>query len=468
MSILDYFPRPDIRPGQRELLLAVEENWSKANVLALALPTAFGKTEIALTIARWSLATHSWRSTVIEHDNINIDQFLTRYPEVVPMHRKEAYHCKTHDAPCGTAKCKGCPYLQAKAGMNKAGIRLMNYHTYMAHRNFTPVLIVDEAHKFVETIAEMREVCMWQSEFKFPQGLATVADVIEWGQGYLKRFPRSRIRFLLKQIITIQRGSEVVYDQTMYRGKYNVALKVVPGLDSEVPDWVWPHAQVRKIVLMSATIGESDIKDLGLTRRGVLRFDCDSPIPVANRPIIYKPVTNMGRKYVDLALPLLAAEVNKLLAVHPGKGLIHLPYSLAARFAELMDSPRLLYHTGENKAAALARFRDSPPEEGRVLVASGMYEGVDLPYDAARWQVIGKVPFLSLGDPGIAKRAELDPKWFTWQAVKRLIQASGRIVRAPDDYGETYIFDVNLGGLLSRAGSQVPEYYAEAIRLMGR
>lgn len=468
MSILDYFPRPDIRPSQRELLLAVEENWHQANVLALALPTAFGKTEIALAISRWSVAEHNWRSTVIEHDNINVDQFLTRYPEVTPMHKKEAYHCVDHNEPCGAPKCKGCPYLRAKANLNKAPIRLMNYHTYMAHRNFTPVLIVDEAHKFVDTIAEMREVCLWQSEFKFPQGLKTVADVIEWGQGYLKKNPRSRIRFLLKQIISIQRGSEVVYNRMVYRGRANVALKVVPGLDSPVPDWMWPHDKVRKIVLMSATIGESDIKDLGLSRRGVIRFDCDSPIPAVSRPIFYKPVTNMGHKYVEMALPLLAAEVNKLLEVQPGKGLIHLPYSLAAKFADLMDNPRLLFHSGDNKADALARFRDSPPEDGRVLVASGMYEGVDLPYDAARWQVIGKVPYLSLADPAIAKRAELDPKWFTWQAVKRLIQASGRIVRAPDDYGETYIFDVNLGGLLDRAGSQVPDYYRDALRVLSR
>ncbi len=72
------------------------------------------------------------------------------------------------------------------------------------------------------------------------------------------------------------------------------------------------------------------------------------------------------------------------------------------------------------------------------------------------------------GDPGIAKRSELDPDWYTWQAVKRLIQSAGRIVRAPDDYGVTYCFDVNLGGLISRAGSQMPDYFKDAIRVLNR
>lgn len=468
MSILDYFPRPDPRPTQIELLEAIEANWHSANVFAINAPTATGKTEIALTIARWALAEQGWRGTILSPDNINVDQFLGRYPEVTPMHRKEAYHCETHDSPCGPAKCKGCPYIKAKSNLSKAGVRLMNYHTYMAHRNFTPVLIVDEAHKMVDVLAELREVSMWRSEFQFPEKLQTVADVIEWGQGYLKKHPRSRIRFLLKHIIAIQRGSEVVYVKSRYKGHADVALRVVPGLDSDVPDWMWPYTQVRKIVLMSATIGNSDIKDLGLGRRGAVRFDCDSPIPVENRPFLYKPMTNMGHKYVDMALPHLAEEVRKLLARHPEKGLIHLPYSLAGKFADLLDDPRILTHDGRNKSKALDLFRDSPPSEGRVLLASGMYEGVDLPYDAARWQVIGKVPYLSLGDPTIAKRSELDPDWYTWQAVKRLIQSAGRIVRAPDDYGITYCFDVNLGGLISRAGSQLPDYFKDAIRVLDR
>ncbi len=83
-------------------------------------------------------------------------------------------------------------------------------------------------------------------------------------------------------------------------------------------------------------------------------------------------------------------------------------------------------------------------------MASGLYEGVDLPYDAARWQLVGKVPFLSLADERIKRKAEENPDWYQWEAIKRVLQAAGRIVRAPDDEGVSYVFDSQFGRLWDR------------------
>jgi Rad3-related DNA helicase len=127
-----------------------------------------------------------------------------------------------------------------------------------------------------------------------------------------------------------------------------------------------------------------------------------------------------------------------------------------------------LFHDQSNKAWALDQFRNAPPESGRVLVASGLYEGIDLPYDMARWQLIGKIPYLSLGDARIAAKAKEYPDWYQWEAIKRVIQAAGRIVRTPTDYGVTYISDTSFARLWDQDGRRdnhlFPNFFKSALR----
>ncbi len=209
---------------------------------------------------------------------------------------------------------------------------------------------------------------------------------------------------------------------------------------------------------------------MGFGDRRVAYLECGSPIKPENRPFVYEPSYNLGFKYVEMALPAVVRCIEKLLARHPEKGLIHLPYGLAQQVRERMTNPRLLFHDRDTKVWALDQFKTAAPETGRVLVASGLYEGVDLPYDAARWQLIGKVPFLSLGDQRVAFKAEENPNWYAWEAAKRVIQAAGRIVRAPDDYGITYVMDTNFARLLDgdvhRDTPLFPSFFKAALRDM--
>jgi Rad3-related DNA helicase len=92
-----------------------------------------------------------------------------------------------------------------------------------------------------------------------------------------------------------------------------------------------------------------------------------------------------------------------------------------------------------------------------------MYEGVDLPYDKARWQAICKVPWKSLGDPAIRYQSEQNPEWYSWEALKYLIQACGRVVRAPDDYGTTYILDSTFQRLYNDGKHLAPQWWLDGL-----
>jgi len=477
MSILNHVPSGwELRPEQRDLLMAIEAGWDRHDVIAGLLPTAFGKTLIAVTLANWRAASKDNVSYIIP-DNILVEQVQSQFPNLVALHRKDRYHCDTWGTDCAHSHrkqdgyCKGCPYLGAKRAATKATIRVANYYVYYAHRLHSRVLIADEAHRLVNMLEDKKDIKIWRKDFNFPPGLRTVADVVEWAQGCLKAADNHKLELALKEVLHIREGAIVEYRQGFRHGKAEEVLTIIPADTRAVPSWLWPQNKVRKIVLLSATIGAQDIAELGLNHRRVLYLSCPSPIPATNRPVLYEPRCNMARRFRDKALPHFVKAVQEKLAVHPEKGLIHLPYSVAESFSELCFDPRLMFHTHNNKAEVLARFRESPPEQGRVLVASGLYEGLDLPFDAARWQVIGCVPWANLGDDRTKRKAATNPDWFSWGAIKKVLQAAGRIVRSPTDYGCTYIFDSNFERLYNqdkqRKQPMFPSFFRDAVKGKG-
>lgn len=470
-SILDHFPEPEIRSSQRELLLEIEANWSSYDVFVLICPTAFGKTAIEVCIARW-VASMRKSATLLYPTNILVDQTCGRYPYLTRMSKKAAYHCADFDRDCETTHtkceryCHGCPYVEAKKAAKQAKIKVMNYHTYWAHKLYSDVLICDENHSIVDLLGSSQEgIKLWHSKYKFPTTFKTTADVLVWAQEYLSRYTNQQLADAVKDMIRIKDSSIVQYNRSMYRGQEQIVLQITPTSARGVPPWLWPSSKVEKIVMLSATTGEQDIYEMALERRRVKYIEVDSPIPVANRQVIFTPVANMAHRYVDTALPHMAKQLLETVETNPGyKGLVHAPYSIALKLKEMVDHPRILWHTKENKSEVLVRFKESDPAEGLVLVASGLYEGVDLPYDAARWQAILKVPYLSLADPRIKYKCDNDPRWYQWETIKRVLQAAGRIVRAPDDFGKTYIWDTNFERLYHSNQGLFPDYFRRALR----
>ena len=114
--------------------------------------------------------------------------------------------------------------------------------------------------------------------------------------------------------------------------------------------------------------------------------------------------------------------------------------------------------------AKLKEFKES--KEPKIMASYSMNEGVDLPYDECRFQIIFKIPFPYLGDNQIRARKRIDNNWYNVKTVQKFIQAVGRGMRAEDDYCETYILDGNIRMLLNNHlyKNLVPEFFKEAIQ----
>lgn len=462
-KILDFVPAGyTLREAQRDLLLEIERTWKDYDLWVVCAPTAVGKTLIGYVIAKWC-ASQRLTTNIMGPSNVLVEQIHGSFPDIRILRRKDSYDDVIQ-------------YAVARMAAKKAPIRLMNFHVCFANKLHAAVHILDEAHTAVDMLQDNHEVRIWQREFHFPDDLRSVADVIEWAQGHIKTLDpdgrqASRLRRAIKDIIAVRGDSTLDFRSDVFRGHVSKVLVVVPGLTRKAPDWLWPKSKTRKLVFLSATINREDIRELGLSGLRVKYLECPSPIPPANRPVHARPWVNMARKYQQHSMPEFARRLREELDKRPGKGLVHIPYNLATWLRDLMgDHPRLLWHDKDNKQDILEVFKLSPPEEGKVFIASGLYEGVDLPFDLARWQVFAKVPYLSLGDEKIKKRMEKYPAGYVWEALKRIIQGCGRICRDPEDFGESLIWDSNFERLYRDAlkAGLVPKYFRDAVKLLPR
>jgi Rad3-related DNA helicase len=207
----------------------------------------------------------------------------------------------------------------------------------------------------------------------------------------------------------------------------------------------------------------------GLDEETVRVCATSSPFPLEQRPIVYRPVGALSQATRAALEPAVFAEVAAILAAHPkDKGLVHVAsYSAGRRLiADLgarapRESRRLLWiDSADGKAAALDHHRASPLPT--VLVSPSLREGVDLPDDFLRFQVLTKLPYPDLGDPWTATRRARDPRWYAVETAKALVQAYGRSCRHAEDHGVTYVLDEHFARFLQRYRVLLPDWLLDA------
>ena len=236
---------------------------------------------------------------------------------------------------------------------------------------------------------------------------------------------------------------------------------------------VWDRGT--KFALLSATIldREAFCAGVGLDPADVALVEVPHTFPVEHRPLFDVARGKMTYEDREATLPKLAETVVRLMAHHPGeKGLIHChSYDIQAALAErLVDrgvGPRLRRHDREDRDAQLSTWKRAEGPE--VFLSVKMEEALDLEGDLARWQVVCKAPFPNTRDSRVAHRLEAGQwDWYYRAALRTVVQACGRIVRAPDDYGATYLADASLLDLFERARRDVPDWFAAQVDRMQR
>lgn len=203
-------------------------------------------------------------------------------------------------------------------------------------------------------------------------------------------------------------------------------------------------------LLMSATISEQYAK-ITMSLPGTTRHIRLPPqFPPENKKVVFfKPqVLNFNTMKDPEVIKKLTKSVVQIVDHHTqlgDRGIILAPsFAVGETIAAGLRKPnyRVFEHTRGTKLADILEefkiYRAGPA----VLITPSGYEGVDLPGDLSRFQVIVKMPFASLGEKRIKVILDRYPQIYALNALMKVTQGAGRSVRSPEDHAVTYVLDM--------------------------
>lgn len=206
-------------------------------------------------------------------------------------------------------------------------------------------------------------------------------------------------------------------------------------------------------LFMSATVsGDFMVQTLNLDPTKTKFIKLPPTFPKENKEIvIFDP---LSLSYSSLQNPdtvkKLVENVGKIVKKHVAEGErgIILAPSFKLQNAIVAGLPKGDYklfeqRQGEKLEHTLAAFK-AYTGGSAILISPALFEGVDLPGDLSRFQILVKAPFPSLGDKRMKYIADKWPNLYSLITVMKAVQGAGRSVRSDQDHAVTYILDQNL------------------------
>jgi Rad3-related DNA helicase len=228
----------------------------------------------------------------------------------------------------------------------------------------------------------------------------------------------------------------------------------------------------KRVLMLSATVLDVNVmcRSLGIDRSEVAAYRVKNRFPKENRPIKIRAVGKLtgGKARMNEWGPLLVSAVDNIVCNHAGeKGIIHthnfaIMDLLLRRCSGSVKKRLLNQRSFKDKRDMLADHAAGSSDS--VLIAPAMHEGIDLKGDLSRFQIICKVPYANcFDDQQLARRVEVDRKYYIWLTALKLIQSYGRSVRSETDYAVTYILDESIFQFMKDADKMLPDWFKEAI-----
>ena len=384
-----------------------------------------------------------------------------------------------------------CHYWNQKANAINSPITLMNYDyaivelNYVKHFAPRSLLILDEAHNIENKLMSTMEVTLYNRTLEKDINKRISDETLKDGELSDWKMEIEAIRESYEDIdlkdVTKNKADRIRSTIARLKTLGNNLEKEPKNwvIDSEETGVVFKPLRVHHyakdnllkygdvVIFMSATILSHKMfsKWLGLNPNEVYHIKVDSPFTKEKRPIILNLAGKMSANRIKNTAPKTIPILQEILKKHENdKGLIHThSYKCQQYITRNLNNSRLVSHTSQNREQILNFFEKD--ENPLVLVSPSMSEGVDLPYDKCRFQIIYKIPFPYLGDKQVNMRLKRDKKWYAYKTVMTLMQAYGRGMRAEDDSCYTYIIDSDINMLFKSPmyRSLIPDFFKEAV-----
>lgn len=390
-----------------------------------------------------------------------------------------------------------CPYSVQKRHCLAAPISVLNTSLLLNEANYVggfsdrQMIAVDEADElehhlqgFIElTITERwikrlgiegpKKVSVkeswaeWASTVAIPAAQREHAALVEgWGVSNFKRQKElkamiDKLEFFVDEVLNGSSRWVFINDNGSFKFKPVYVNKYASR-------YLWKHAE--RWMLLSATLFPDDLAfTLNIPKEEIEFIDLPSTFDVERRPIYFLPAANVSRKGGDGELPKLVRAIDSTIDRFPDKKvMVHtVSYTLAAYvMLNSRHKGRMTTHTSASqREEVLKNFTDSP--ESMILVSPSMTRGVDLYGDTCRLNIIAKVDYPYLGDKQVSARLysgkSAGRRWYALQAIRSIIQASGRNMRKADDWGVTVIIDQQFLRLYNDNKRRFPQWWRDAL-----
>lgn len=475
-------PRTDQLETISEIIDAINQGYK---YIVLEAGTGTGKSAIAYTLS--SIYDSSYILTVTKQLQ---EQYSTDFNNLKLVKGRNNFTCnKNSNHTCNEGKCiiegiscenaiNTCEYYKQKNLALNSKTVISNYHYMFLELNYVrdftkrQLMICDEAHNLENTIMSQLKLEFSIDDLKNYLNIEISDDILyeldngdfdvwlqfigEIKEKYQKEYDKikdvkiphlvEKISFIKNEISDCNRFVEnIAHDPYSWVFDYNPDYNIIEfkplKIDNYTKNSLFKYGEV--CILMSATILDCEFfsKCLGIARSEIYAIRRKSPFDMKRNPIKCCTKLDLSHKTITKNAPKTINIIKKILNKHKDeKGIIHTVSTGCKDYLmDNIDSDRFIEHNTSNRMEQLDEFKNS--QNPLVLISPSMNEGVDLPGDLCRFQILFKLPYPDLRDKQIRLRANADNDWYDYKTALALIQTYGRGMRFEKDYCQTYFID---------------------------
>ena len=412
---------------------------------------------------------------------------------------------------CATAPCRNsetvfnlcvqaqgvCPYTAAIETAQQHHTVIHNIHSFIFQTNFgekfekRKLLVVDEAHLIegiirdfitkkvtvrgmVEAIDTPNEASVesWCDFFELDKFLPPLSKSEETMKELDENYVTEQDRYL-EQILAFREKADYYGDAFTVKRIPNMVgercisttFEFIPHNVGNAPtNLIFQYGE--HVLLMSGTIYDKTMfcKSIGIKPDDAYFIRVPSTFPLKTRPIYLKPDYQVDTSFAnwDDNFKEMIEKINKILKIfHDVKGLIHVPsYQAAEDIASWLPHNRVITHDKSNLQEKLQEFYAST--DAKVFLSPVCQQGVDFKYDRARFQIVLRIPYLNTSDEYVNYVVKNDFTKYNYWALLTFGQQIGRVNRAEDDFGATFLMDSRFNKFIANNKSKLPQWLKDS------
>lgn len=255
------------------------------------------------------------------------------------------------------------------------------------------------------------------------------------------------------------------------------SIKLIPLDISELFKYESEFFSDNKLFMSSTIFGsEKLLKDLGLINENFEIIELDSKFPLENRKVYLMPIKYLSNKVINSDNPNELDEyyncISEIVKGHASNNENGIIFSPSYKFTKMIvdgiskninDFVDIYFNLKAEDRDSVLNYFTSKSDKPKILISCSFYEGVNFSDDLSRYQIIAKVPFKSLGSKYTRIKMERDKISYSLDALKLIVQGSGRSIRSINDYAVTYILDGNAIRVFNNCKNYTPKWYKDAI-----